>query len=169
LLEALSGLGIESLFEVGIVSHARGDEWADKDSPRSGKLAGYTSNAIEPDKFLPPPRVLVGGSALRRTPRKSLILVLPDDPVAHPDRVASCLSSGRDDETDVTIACAGQPNNLDALKRIARTARFLLAPSGTSTEELRELAMEQTPGDIVTLLDGADLCQPVDSDHLVAS
>ena len=151
------------------MSHARGDEWTERDSPSLGNPSGHASTAIEPDKFVPARRIAVGASALRRAPRMSLILVLPDDPVAHPDRVAHCLSSGRDDERDVTIACAGQPNNLDALKRIARTARFLLAPSGTSAEDLRELAMEQTPGDIVTLLNGAALCLPVDRDQLVAS
>ena len=30
----------------------------------------------------------------------------------------------------------------------------LLAPAGTSAEDLRELAMKQAPGDIVTLLSG---------------
>lgn len=151
------------------MSHARDDEWTELDSPDLGNLNGYSLPAIEPGKFVSARRTAAGAPALRRTPRVSLILVLPDDPVAHPDRLADCLSSGRDDERDVTIACAGQPNNLEALKRVARTARFLLAPSGTSTEDLRELAMEQTPGDIVTLLNGADLCLPVDRDHLVAS
>jgi hypothetical protein len=41
------------------------------------------------------------------------------------------------------------------LQRSVRDAQFLLAPAGTSTEDLRELAMRQVPGDIVTLLSGA--------------
>ena len=36
-------------------------------------------------------------------------------------------------------------------------AQFLLAPAGTSTEDLRELAMKQAPGDIVSLLNGITL------------
>jgi hypothetical protein len=61
----------------------------------------------------------------------------------------------------MVVACAGQPSNLDELKRTAHDARFLLAPAGTSTEDLREFAMEQTPGDIVTLLNGAQLSAPL--------
>lgn len=87
----------------------------------------------------------------RRTPRQSVIVVLPEDHVFEPDSIAERIT--QDDEVEITIACAGKPSNLDALKRTARAARFLLAPSGMSPEDLRELAMEQTPGDIVTLLD----------------
>ena len=45
----------------------------------------------------------------------------------------------------------------EALKIDPRNAdaQFLLAPAGTTTEDLRELAMRQVPGDIVTLLTGA--------------
>jgi hypothetical protein len=56
---------------------------------------------------------------------------------------------------DVVVACAGQPTNLSALQRTIGAAQFLLAPAGTSTEDLRALAMRQAPGDIVTLLSGA--------------
>jgi hypothetical protein len=38
-----------------------------------------------------------------------------------------------------------------------RDAQFLLAPAGTSTEDLRALAMSQAPGDIVSLLNGVTL------------
>jgi len=62
----------------------------------------------------------------------------------------------------VVVACAGQPSNLDELKRTARGARFLHAPPGTSAEDLRELAMDQTPGDIVTLLSVAHLYAPAE-------
>jgi hypothetical protein len=55
---------------------------------------------------------------------------------------------------DVIVACAGQPVNLADLQRRVRDAQFLLAPAGTSTEDLRELAMKQAPGDIVSLLNG---------------
>jgi hypothetical protein len=151
------------------VAHARGDEWTERDSQSLGNPSGYASTTIEPGKHAPARRIAVGAAAMRRAPRMSLIVVLPDYPEAHAERIAQCLSSWRDDERDVTIACAGQPNNLDSLKRIARTARFLLAPSGTSAEDLRELAMEQTHGDIVTVLNGSDLCLPVDRDPLVVS
>jgi hypothetical protein len=55
------------------------------------------------------------------------------------------------------VACAGQPVNLADLQRRVRDAQFLLAPAGTSTEDLRELAMKQAPGDIVSLLNGITL------------
>jgi hypothetical protein len=74
------------------------------------------------------------------------------------------LSTERQEDVDVTIACAGQPSNLDALRRMAVTARFLVAPRGTTAEDLRELAMEQTPGDIVTLLDASYLSRPLERD-----
>ena len=91
----------------------------------------------------------------RRTPRVSLIVVLPEDHVVSPDRLAEGLRAHGNQDVDVVVACAGQPTNLSALQRSVGDAQFLLAPSGTSTEDLRELAMRQVPGDIVTLLSGA--------------
>ncbi len=93
--------------------------------------------------------------APRRTPRVSLIVVLPENHVVSPDRLAESLRAHEDQEVDVIVACAGQPTNLSALQRSVGDAQFLLAPAGTSTEDLRELAMRQVPGDIVTLLSGA--------------
>ena len=89
----------------------------------------------------------------RRTPRTSLIVVLPDNHVISPDRLAGRLPDSGEN-VDVIIACAGQPVNLADLQRSVRDAQFLLAPAGTSTEDLRELAMKQAPGDIVSLLNG---------------
>jgi hypothetical protein len=57
------------------------------------------------------------------------------------------------------IACAGQPANLAALHQSVGNAQFLLAPAGTSTADLRELAMRQVPGDIVTLLSGTPMSE----------
>lgn len=96
-------------------------------------------------------------SARRRlTPRKSLVVVLPDNHVVSPELVAERLPSTGDDETiDVIVACAGQPINLGVLQRKVHDLQVLLAPSGTSVERLRELAIMQAPGDIVTLLSGA--------------
>lgn len=92
----------------------------------------------------------------RRTPRKSLIVVLPENHVVSPDLVTDRLPAEGDDEiVDVILACAGQPHNLAALQRRIRDIQVLLAPAGTSTEDLRELAMNQAPGDIVTLLSGS--------------
>jgi hypothetical protein len=92
---------------------------------------------------------------LRRTPRVSLIVVLPEHHVVSPDRLAEGLRAHGNRAIDVVVACAGQPTNLSALQRSVGDAQFLLAPAGTSTEDLRELAMRQVPGDIVTLLSGA--------------
>jgi len=91
----------------------------------------------------------------RRTPRVSLIVVLPENHVVSPDRLAEGLRAHGRQDVDVVVACAGQPTNLGALQRSVGDAQFLLAPAGTSTEDLRELAMRQVPGDIVTLLSGA--------------
>jgi hypothetical protein len=91
----------------------------------------------------------------RRTPRKSLIVVLPEDHVVSPDLVSERLPAEGDSEAvDVILACAGQPLNIATLQRRVRDLQVLLAPAGTSSEDLRELAMNQAPGDIVTLLSG---------------
>lgn len=91
----------------------------------------------------------------RRTPRKSLIVVLPDNHVVSPDRLTERLAADGDNEdVDVILACAGQPVGIALLQRQVRDLQVLLAPAGTSPEDLRELAMEQAPGDIVTLVSG---------------
>jgi hypothetical protein len=91
----------------------------------------------------------------RRTPRKSLILVLPENHVFSADAVADRLSTESEPElVDVILACAGQPTGIAAIQRRVRDLQVLLAPAGTNHEDLRELAMAQAPGDIVTLLNG---------------
>jgi len=103
-----------------------------------------------PTHTLPPPY-----AGLRRTPRKSLIVVLPENHVVSADLVVERLSGERDnDQVDVILACAGQPSSIALLQRRVRDLQILLAPPGTSGEDLRELAMNQAPGDIVTLLSG---------------
>ena len=91
----------------------------------------------------------------RRTPRLSLIVVLPENHVVSPDVLTESLRGRVDRHVDVLVACAGQPTNLSALQRSIGEAQFLLAPAGTSTEALRELAIRQAPGDIVRLVSGA--------------
>jgi hypothetical protein len=94
----------------------------------------------------------------RRTPRVALILVLCDDRRYEPKSLPLRLLRSNYEEIDsIVVACAGTPVNLDELKRTARGVQFLHAPPGTSAEDLRELAMEQTPADIVTLLSVAHL------------
>ncbi|HJP58600.1 MAG TPA: hypothetical protein VJ865_01320 [Gemmatimonadaceae bacterium] len=96
-----------------------------------------------------------GSTGPRRTPRKSLIVVLPENHVVSPDLVASRLpGEGVGEVVDVILACAGPPIGITALQRRIRDLQILLAPAGTSTEDLRELAMSQAPGDIITLLSG---------------
>ncbi|HJP58875.1 MAG TPA: hypothetical protein VJ865_02710 [Gemmatimonadaceae bacterium] len=93
--------------------------------------------------------------ARRVTPRSSLIVVLPENHAISPDGLAQHLPRGGSRDIDVIVACAGQPVNLHSLQRTVADAQFLLAPAGTSMEDLRELAMQQAPGDIVTLVSGA--------------
>ncbi len=91
----------------------------------------------------------------RPTPRTSLIVVLPENHTVSPAGLAGRLPVAHARDVDVIVACAGQPMNLHVLQRTVSDAQFLLAPAGTSMEDLRELAMQQAPGDIVTLLNGA--------------
>ena len=98
---------------------------------------------------------ILGQSAVpRRRPKVSLIVVLPENHVVSPDRIAERRRAHGDQQVDVVIACAGEPANLAAARHGFGDAQFLLAPAGTTTEDLRELAMRQAPGDIVTLLKG---------------
>jgi hypothetical protein len=103
-----------------------------------------------------PPRAFVERPAeTRRTPRVSVVVVLPENHVVSPDALLKRLHRRDDERIDVLVACAGQPVNLSALQRDVGEAQFLLAPSGTSLEDLREMAMKQATGDIVTLVSGA--------------
>jgi precorrin-6B methylase 1 len=102
----------------------------------------------------PSSELLEQPAVTRRTARVSVIVVLPENHVVSPDRLAEGLRAHGDQQVDVVIACAGEPANLAAARQSFGDAQFLLAPAGTTTEDLRELAMRQAPGDIVTLLSG---------------
>lgn len=98
------------------------------------------------------------GDTRRRTPRVSVVVVLPENHTLSPDTLVERLrGSGDRKDVDVLVACAGQPANLGALQRCVGEAQFLLAPAGTSSEDLRALAMSHAPGDIVTMLGGPQL------------
>jgi hypothetical protein len=124
-------------------------------SPNAG-IAGDTS-----EQFVRKHERFAGSIALskarnepRRTPRKSLIVVLPENHVVSPDLISNRLATGDNELVDVILACAGQPLGISALRRTVRDLQILVAPAGTSSEDLRELGMSQAPGDIVTLLSG---------------
>jgi hypothetical protein len=93
----------------------------------------------------------------RPTPRKSLVVILPENHVVPADYLAERLRTADDEEMDVIVACAGEPVDLNLVQRAARTSQFILAPAGTSREDLRELAMMRASGDIVTLVTGQHL------------
>jgi hypothetical protein len=135
------------------------DAIAFQDSLSPLTLAAYhdseRSLGTQHDEFVTTRTSAPRSAGPRRTPRKSLIVVLPENHVVSPDLVAERLSGEADShEVDVILACAGQPSSLAALQRRVRDLQVLLAPAGTSGEDLRELAMSQAPGDIVTLLSG---------------
>jgi hypothetical protein len=88
----------------------------------------------------------------RSGPRRSVVLVLSENHSISPDVLVNGLRLSADQQVDVLVACAGQPADLSVLQRCVGDAQFLLAPAGTSAEDLRELAMAQAAGDIVTLL-----------------
>jgi hypothetical protein len=127
------------------------------DSERATSERNEGQHASRPrldDREVFPRDVVEGQSAPRRTPRVSVVVVLPENHAVSPASLTN-LRKLEDQEVDVVVACAGQPADLTALQRSVRGAQFILAPAGTSAEDLRELAMRQAPGDIVTLLSGA--------------
>lgn len=89
----------------------------------------------------------------RLTPRKSFIVVVPENQAIPHELLSERLAGENDqDNVDVIVAFAGQPASLHSLQRKIRDVQVLLAPAGTCPEDLRELAMQRAPGDIVTLL-----------------
>jgi hypothetical protein len=87
-------------------------------------------------------------------PRTSIIVLVSDADAVSPERLAERVAALDDGHGHVIVACSGRPANLPALQRTVDSVEFLLAPAGTSSEDLRELAMRRAPGDIVRLLDG---------------
>ena len=111
-------------------------------------LATYAERSLPVERQIELPKA-------RPTPRKSLIVVLPENHGIASDAVCAQLEAEPDPtQVDVILACAGQSTSIGALQRKVRDLQILLAPAGTTPEDLRELAMNQAPGDIVTLLNG---------------
>lgn len=140
------------------MSHMRFDDCPEGKSAGFESASGRTAGGPPVTYYEPSaPRAAanIRSTGPRRTPRISLIVVLPDNHVLSADKLAQRLPVGGEHEVDIIVACAGQPADLGSLHRTARGAQFLLAPAGTTEEELREIAMTQAPGDIVTLLSGA--------------
>lgn len=88
-------------------------------------------------------------------PRESLIIVLPDNHVVSTEILTQRVEGMQDREVDVIVVCAGQPSDLPTLQRMLRHAQVMLAPAGTSAEDLRVLALAQATGDIVTVIGGS--------------
>jgi hypothetical protein len=144
--------------QVGSQDSSTPDRDAPPDRPSQAHAFADAVVAEPPEANARPGIADLGGAhspqRYRRTPRVSLIVVLPEHHVVSPERLAESLRVHENQEVDVVVACAGQPTNLSALQRSIGDAQFLLAPAGTSVEDLRELAIRQVPGDIVTLLSG---------------
>jgi hypothetical protein len=144
------------------MSDAGTDEFRYRDTSSSMSIMG---SAVFPhpeywrhEKLAAPSPIAAPVRLPRRTPRKSLIVVLPDDHVVEPETITRRLvSSDSDEVADVIVACAGEPRNLGLLQREVRDLQVLLAPAGTSGEDLRELAIGHVPGDIITLFSGVPI------------
>lgn len=93
----------------------------------------------------------------RSEPTVSIVVIVGDDTAVPTDRLIQRLPRAVDREVDLVVAFAGVPADAAVIKRARRDARVVLAPPGTSTQELRALAMREAGGDIVTLINGADL------------
>jgi hypothetical protein len=134
----MSSAGVDSYFFQDLPAAPRASEGSE------------VSYATRPERYVPSSR-----NQPRRTPRKSLIVVLPENHTVSADLVSDRLLVHDTNETvDVILACAGQPLGIAPLQRRVRDLQVLLAPAGTSSEDLRELAMSQAAGDIVTLMSG---------------
>jgi GT2 family glycosyltransferase len=92
--------------------------------------------------------------ARKKAARKSLIVVIPANHWVSPERIDERMPDGPLDELEVIVACAGQPVGLGAIQAQLRSAQFLLAPSDSTADELRTLALSQAVGDVVTLVNG---------------
>lgn len=149
----MSGAGLDSS------AYSAHQVLADASVPGNGSAHDLQPFHVNGSRPLPG----MSNSGPRRTPRRSLIVVLPENHSVAPERVVEHLTDeGARDMVDVIVACAGPSSSLAALQRRVRDIQVLLAPAGTSVGDLRELAMRQSPGDIVTLLSGI---QPSSSDR----
>jgi hypothetical protein len=90
-----------------------------------------------------------------RTPRISLIVALPDNCDLLPDAIAERIPAQDAESVDIILACAGsEPRNIAPVAKRASSLQILVAPSGTSGEDLRELAMSRAAGDIISFIPG---------------
>jgi len=144
------------------MSRAETDEYLYQDTSTSGSVSSsgvfaHPSQWVHDKAKAHAPNV-ARSSGPRRTPRKSLIVVLPDDHIVTSEAIARrMVPTSSDEEIDVIVACAGQPRNLETLQDKVRGLQGFMAPAGTSKEDLRELAIGRAPGDIVTLLSGVPI------------
>jgi len=120
------------------------------------------------DDGLQQQQLLANKSRTAGKPRVSVVFVLSENHVVSPDRVLTQLEQHVEREVDVLVACAGQPANLSSLQRVIGSAQFLLAPAGTDTEDLRELAMARATGDVITLLNGTHLDEGAETQRRLA-
>lgn len=129
-----------------------------QESLTSPALAGeyYPRPSLATDVERPlPGKMETGLPSPRHTPRKSLVVILPENHFIASDAVCARLADEADPtQVDVILACAGHSGSIGALQRRLHDLQILLAPAGTSVEDLREMAINQAPGDIVTLLNG---------------
>lgn len=137
------------------MAHPRVEDSDVLSSRRSIRVAHarVVNHSIARPANLPVPSRLEGTSeGPRRTPRRSVIVVLGENNVLSADALSDRLMADDDGDVDVIVACAGQPRSLAPLQRQIRDFQVLLAPAGTSTDDLRALAIQHAPGDIITLL-----------------
>ena len=109
-----------------------------------------------------------GFSSPQRAPLKSFIVVIPAAHSVELGRLAERMPDNSDGTLEVIVACAGQPADLATIHLHLRGAHFLLAPTGTSAEDLRVLAISQAVGDIVTLESGVPARMPWSRDRSAA-
>ena len=129
--------------------------------------SGRTSSGARRVSGTPPRGVVAsqgvsatGDPAPQRAPLKSLIIAIPAAHSIELDRITAQMPDDPNGAVEVIVACAGQPADLPAIHTHLTNAQFLLAPLGTSAEELRVLAISQAVGDIVTFVSGVPTGAP---------
>lgn len=99
------------------------------------------------------PARLRRGPSLR--PGVSTVVVVADQRPLPIDQLALRLPRVDADGATLVVAMAAEASEANRLRQLRRDASVIVAPLGTSMEDLRGLAMREAPGDIVTMLDGA--------------
>lgn len=108
--------------------------------------SGGARAAADPSRFR-------RGPSLR--PGVSTVVVVADQRPLPIDQLALRLPRVDADGATLVVAMAAEAAEGNRLRQLRRDASVIVAPLGTSMEDLRGLAMREAPGDIVTLLDGA--------------